>query len=75
MIIAKYNSKKDKGIMVSESEVTNVVEKAGEVVVQKAQQVAAQTTSEIAMTATIDANGDLIMETDIAVAVAQTAST
>jgi len=70
MIIAKYNAKKQRQTVITETSVNSIVERAEQAVVQKAQQVAVDTTSEIAMTATIDMNGNLIMSTDFVVATA-----
>lgn len=70
MIIAKYNLKKARaGIVISETIVNNLVEQAEQAVVQKAQEVAVETTSTIAMTATVNANGELIMVSDMNAAV------
>ena len=71
MIIEKYNKRKQRSTIITESVVNNVIDQAEAAVVQKAQEVAVATSSTIAMSATVNANGELIMVSDMNAAVAE----
>ena len=69
MIIEKYSKRKQRSTIITESVVNNVIDQAEAAVVQKAQEVAVATSSTIAMSATVNANGELIMVSDMNAAV------
>ena len=71
MIIAKYSKRKQRSTIITESVVNNVIDQAEAAVVQKAQEVAVATSSTIAMSATVNANGELIMVSDMNAAVVE----
>lgn len=71
MIIEKYSKRKQRSTIITESVVNNVIDQAEAAVVQKAQEVAVATSSTIAMSATVNANGELIMVSDMNAAVAE----
>lgn len=71
MIIEKYNKRKQRSTIITESVVNNVIDQAEAAVVQKAQEVAVATSSTIAMSATVNANGELIMVSDMNAAVVE----
>ena len=71
MIIEKYNKRKQRSTIITESVINNVIDQAEAAVVQKAQEVAVATSSTIAMSATVNANGELIMVSDMNAAVAE----
>ena len=66
MIISKYDRPKAKGGTMSETTVSIIESRVETAVVQKAQQTAANTAMDITASATVNANGELIMTTDIA---------
>lgn len=71
MIIEKYSKRKQRSTIITESVVNNVIDQAEAAVVQKAQEVAVATSSTIAMSATVNANGELIMVSDMNAAVVE----
>ena len=71
MIIEKYNKRKQRSTIITESVINNVIDQAEAAVVQKAQEVAVATSSTIAMSATVNANGELIMVSDMNAAVVE----